>query len=66
MSGDYYTNDLLSGSTQTAMFGNLVDKAVGNPGPAGQAGALVLSSRGLTVPMIGYVQLVRRDGGVAS
>lgn len=67
MTGDYFTNDLLSGSPRTAMLGNLVNSAVGNPAQAGQAGALVLLLVvALTVPMIMYVRSVRRDGGVAS
>ncbi len=67
MTGDYFTNDLLSGSPRTAMLGNLVNSAVGNPTQAGQAGALVLLLVGaLTLPMVLYVRSARRDGGVAS
>jgi ABC-type spermidine/putrescine transport system permease subunit I len=67
MTGDYFTNDLLSGSPRTAMVGNLVNNAVGNPAQAGQAGALVLLLVAvLAVPMAAYVRSARRDGSVAS
>jgi ABC-type Fe3+ transport system permease subunit len=42
MFGDYFTNDLLSGSPRTSMVGNLVNDAIGSPGQGGQAAALVL------------------------
>lgn len=67
MTGDYFTNDLLSGSPRTAMLGNLVNNAIGNPAQAGQAAALVLLLvTALTVPMVAYVRSARRDGSVAS
>jgi ABC-type spermidine/putrescine transport system permease subunit I len=34
--GDYFTNDLLSGSPRTSMVGNLVNDAVSSPGRAGR------------------------------
>src|SRR5262249_38064309 len=42
MLGDYYTNDLLSGSPSTAMVGNLIDQTVQTPGETGYAGAFVM------------------------
>ena len=42
MLGDYYTADLLSGSPQTSMVGNLINETVLTPGQTGQAGAFVL------------------------
>ena len=42
MLGDYFTSDLLSGSPQTSMVGNLINDSVQTPGQTGQAGAFVL------------------------
>ncbi len=57
MTGDYFTNDLLSGSPRTSMLGNLINTAVGNPSQAGLAGALVLLLvLVLVVPMVLYVR----------
>src|SRR5829696_4389772 len=42
MFGDYFTDDLLSGSPRTSMVGNLVNDAIAGPGQGGQAAALVL------------------------
>lgn len=53
MFGDYYTNDLL-GSTKTAMLGNIIDNAVGNPGQGPQAGSLVLILMVLLFIPMGY------------
>ncbi len=39
MLGDYYTNDLLSGSPKTSMVGNLINETVLTPGQTGYAGA---------------------------
>jgi ABC-type spermidine/putrescine transport system permease subunit I len=56
MFGDYFTNDLLSGSPGTAMLGNLVNDAVGTPGQGTQGAALVvLLMVILLVPMLYYV-----------
>jgi spermidine/putrescine transport system permease protein len=57
MFGDYFTNDLLSGSPRTSMVGNLVNDAIGSPGQGGQAAALVLVMIVLlAAPMLGYVR----------
>ena len=61
MFGDYFTNDLLSGSPRTAMVGNLVNDAVSSPGQGGQAAALVLVLMALLlVPMLAYVRATAR------
>ena len=61
MFGDYFTNDLLSGSPRTSMVGNLVNDAVSSPGQGGQAAALVLVLMALLiVPMLAYVRATAR------
>ena len=61
MTGDYFTNDLLSGSPRTAMIGNLINTAVQSPGQAGQAGALLLLLvAALLLPMAWYVRSTAR------
>jgi ABC-type spermidine/putrescine transport system permease subunit I len=67
MTGDYFTNDLLSGSPRTSMVGNLINEAIATPGQAGQAGALVsLLMLGLLVPMVLYVRSTLREKDVRS
>jgi ABC-type spermidine/putrescine transport system permease subunit I len=63
MTGDYFTNDLLSASPSTAMLGNLINTSVANPSQAGQAGALVLILvLAMAAPMLLYVRSsVRSD-----
>jgi ABC-type spermidine/putrescine transport system permease subunit I len=61
MLGDYYTNDLLSGSPRTAMVGNLIDQTVLTPGETGYAGAFVLLVLiASLIPMLYYVRSVAR------
>ncbi len=61
MLGDYYTNDLLSGSPSTAMVGNLIDQTVLTPGETGYAGAFVLLVLVASLlPMLYYVRSVAR------
>jgi ABC-type spermidine/putrescine transport system permease subunit I len=63
MLGDYFTSDLLSGSPQTAMVGNLINNSVLTPGQTGQAGAFVLLVVAVSlVPMLVYVRSARSDG----
>jgi len=67
MTGDYYTNDLLSNSPSTAMLGNLINLSVETPGQAGQAGALVaLLVIALAIPMYLYVRSTARESNVRS
>jgi ABC-type spermidine/putrescine transport system permease subunit I len=61
MLGDYFTNDLLSGSPRTLMVGNLVNDAISSPGQGGQAAALVLVLMVLLLaPMLAYVRTTGR------
>ena len=61
MFGDYFTNDLLSGSPRTSMVGNLVNDAIASPGQGGQAAALVLVMMALlAVPMVLYIRATAR------
>ena len=60
MFGDYYTNNLL-GSTETSMFGNLIDNAVGLAGRGPEAGSLVLILIVIVmIPMLYYLRATRR------
>jgi ABC-type spermidine/putrescine transport system permease subunit I len=62
MFGDYYTQDLLSGSPKTNMFGNLIDEAIhGAPGqgPTGAVLVLILMVL-LLVPMAYYLRSTMR------
>ena len=67
MLGDYFTNDLLSGSPQTSMVGNLINNSVLTPGQTGQAGAFVLLILLVSiVPMLIYVRAGRSGADVKS
>ncbi len=67
MLGDYFTNDLLSGSPETSMVGNLINNSVLTPGQTGQAGAFVLLVLLVSmVPMLFYVRSTRSGADVAS
>lgn len=67
MVGDYFTNDLLSGSPNTSMVGNLINESISSPGQVGQAGAfVVLLVAVLLVPMVLYVRSSNRSDGVRS
>jgi spermidine/putrescine transport system permease protein len=62
MFGDYFTNDLLSGSPRTSMIGNLIDDAVGTPGQGGIGAVLVLILMLiLLVPMLYYIRSTARS-----
>jgi spermidine/putrescine transport system permease protein len=64
MVGDYFTNDLLSNSPSTAMFGNLINNASYVPQQTGQAAAfLVIMFAILLAPMLYYVRATNRDEG---
>jgi len=57
MFGDYYTNNLLSGSPKTTMLGNLVDEAVNSTGQGNKAAAFVLILMLLVlIPMLYYMR----------
>jgi spermidine/putrescine transport system permease protein len=67
MLGDYFTNDLLSGSPDTTMVGNLINNSVLTPGQTGQAGAFVLLILLVSVvPMFLYVRSTRAGEEMAS
>jgi ABC-type spermidine/putrescine transport system permease subunit I len=66
MLGDYFTNDLLSGSPRTSMVGNLINNTVLTPGQTGQAGAFVLLVLVVSlVPMVWYVRSAHSEGMVS-
>ena len=67
MLGDYFTNDLLSGSPRTAMVGNLINDTVLTPGETGYAGAFVLLVLLVSlVPMFYYLRSVSKSEQVAT
>jgi len=67
MLGDYFTTDLLSGSPETSMIGNLINNSVLTPGQTGQAGAFVLLILLVSiVPMLLYVRSTRTGEDIAS
>ena len=67
MLGDYFTNDLLSGSPSTSMIGNLINNSVFTPGQTGQAGSFVLLILLVSVlPMVFYVRSTRSGAAVAT
>ena len=62
MFGDYYTNNMLSGSPRTTMLGNLIDDSVGAPGRGPQGAVLVvLLMILLIVPMLYYLRSTLRQ-----
>ena len=67
MLGDYFTNDLLSGSPSTSMIGNLINNSVLTPGQTGQAGAFVLIILVVSViPMFIYLRSTRSGTDIAT
>lgn len=57
MFGDYYTNNLLSGSPKTTMFGNLLDNSMEATGQGPEAAVLVLFLIVfLMIPMLYYIR----------
>jgi len=57
MFGDYYTNNLLSGSPKTTMFGNLLDNSMEATGQGPEAAILVLFLVVfLMIPMLYYMR----------
>jgi ABC-type spermidine/putrescine transport system permease subunit I len=67
MLGDYFTNDMLSGSPSTSMLGNLMNNAVLTPGQTGQAGAFALIILVVSIiPMFIYLRTTRTGSEVAT
>jgi spermidine/putrescine transport system permease protein len=61
MFGDYYTNNLLSASPKTTMFGNLLDNAMQSTGQGPEAAVLVLFlAFALFLPMLYYLRETNR------
>ncbi|TMK14607.1 MAG: ABC transporter permease subunit, partial [Actinobacteria bacterium] len=62
MMGDYYTNNLLSGSPRTTMLGNLIDDAYGSTGQGPRAAVYVLILMVLLIiPMLYYLRSTARS-----
>jgi spermidine/putrescine transport system permease protein len=67
MLGDYFTNQLLSGTTGTTMLGNVIDDQLSTPGLQGEGAVFsVLFLLALIVPMICYVMATNRSSREAS
>ena len=66
MVGDYFTNQLLSGASSTAMIGNVIDSQLNTASQQAQGAALsLLLLAFLLVPMLYYVVKTRRATGEA-
>jgi ABC-type spermidine/putrescine transport system permease subunit I len=62
MLGDYFTNQLMSGSANTSMVGNLIEGQLGTPGLEGQGAVLsILLLLVLLIPMVYYVIATNRS-----
>ncbi len=67
MLGDYYTNQLLSGTPRTAMIGNVIQTQLGTNGFQGQGAVLsLLVLAVLVIPMVYYVRATSRAAREAS
>jgi spermidine/putrescine transport system permease protein len=67
MLGDYYTNQLMSGATNTAMLGNVIDQRLSTPLFQGEGAVLsVLVLLVLIPPMIYYVVATNRTSREAT
>jgi ABC-type spermidine/putrescine transport system permease subunit I len=61
MLGDYYTNQLLSGTTSTTMLGNVINNQLSTPGLQGEGAVFSLFFLlALIIPMIYYVVRTNR------
>jgi spermidine/putrescine transport system permease protein len=64
MFGDYYTNNLLSGSPKTLMFGNLLDNSMQSTGQGPASAVLVLFlAFALFIPMLYYMRETSKAQG---
>jgi spermidine/putrescine transport system permease protein len=67
MLGDYFTNQLMSGTTGTTMLGNVIDEQLSTPGLQGEGAVFsMLFLLVLTVPMIYYVVATNRSSRAAT
>ena len=62
MLGDYFTNQLLSGTTGTTMVGNVIEEQLSTPGLQGEGAVFsLLLLAALVVPMVYYVVSTNRS-----
>jgi spermidine/putrescine transport system permease protein len=62
MLGDYFTNQLLSGTTGTTMLGNVIDEQLSTPGLQGEGAVFsLLLLTALIIPMVYYVVSTNRS-----
>jgi ABC-type spermidine/putrescine transport system permease subunit I len=62
MLGDYFTNQLLSGTTGTTMIGNVIDDQLNTPGLQGEGAVFsLLFLLVLVIPMVYYVVTTNRS-----
>ena len=67
MLGDYFTNQLLSGTTGTTMLGNVIDDQLSTPGLQGEGAVFsMLFLLVLVIPMIYYVVATNRSSRAAT
>jgi spermidine/putrescine transport system permease protein len=67
MTGDYFTNQLLSGSPNTTMIGNVVNQQLSTPAFQGQGAVFsLLLLLVLIAPMVYYVVATHRSSQVAA
>ncbi len=67
MLGDYFTNQLLSGTPGTAMIGNVIQNQLGTNGFQGQGAVLsLLVLAVLVIPMVYYVRATAKSAREAS
>jgi spermidine/putrescine transport system permease protein len=67
MLGDYFTNQLMSGTTGTTMLGNVIDEQLNTPGLQGEGAVFsMLFLLALVIPMIYYVVATNRASRTAT
>jgi ABC-type spermidine/putrescine transport system permease subunit I len=67
MVGDYFTNQLLSGTAGTTMLGNVIDDQLSTPGLQGEGAVFaMLVLLVLLVPMVYYVVSTNRSSRIAA
>jgi ABC-type spermidine/putrescine transport system permease subunit I len=67
MLGDYFTNQLMSGTTGTTMLGNVIDEQLNTPGLQGEGAVFsMLFLLALVIPMIYYLVATNRASRTAT
>jgi len=67
MIGDYYTNQLMSGTTNTSMIGNVINQELSTPAFQGQGAVFsLLLLLVLVAPMVYYVVATNRSAREAA